>query len=315
MKTTRTLFDSIPDTVVITDTYGYILDFNRQTPFDHLKKGKKLTSFLPDCFEGDEGEFRIADRVYRRYTAKLDNGKNDTGFTVRLSDITEEARLDEQLKNRSRELAELERKLSESNAELTEFVMRVRELADYSEQLRIARVIHDDYGHALTELFVICQMCLTLKDTDPEKCRKLLLEGSEICRRATEEKRQTAFGSLKELLYDFAGKNAFQTEVTVTGTEPPFIKDKYELIGRICKEAYHNTLDHSLANRFYVKAEMDEEQVTLTLTDDGSFHGSFEKGFGLSAMENAVKASGGTIVFITEEGKGFTVRITWRRKS
>lgn len=139
MKTTRTLFDSIPDTVVITDTYGYILDFNRQTPFDHLKKGKKLTSFLPDCFEGDDGEFRIADRVYRRYTAKLDNGKNDTGFTVRLSDITEEARLDEQLKNRSRELAELERKLSESNAELTEFVMRVRELADYSEQLRIAR--------------------------------------------------------------------------------------------------------------------------------------------------------------------------------
>lgn len=40
MKTTRTLFDSIPDTVVITDTYGYILDFNRQTPFDHLKKAK-----------------------------------------------------------------------------------------------------------------------------------------------------------------------------------------------------------------------------------------------------------------------------------
>ena len=50
--------------------------------------------------------------------------------------------------------------------------------------------------------------------------------------------------------------------------------------------------------------------MTLTLTDDGSFHGTFEKGFGLSAMENAVKASGGTIDFITEEGKGFTVQIT-----
>ncbi|MBQ6183097.1 MAG: hypothetical protein IJK33_04340 [Clostridia bacterium] len=315
MKTTRTLFDSIPDTVVITDTYGYILDFNRKTPFDNLKKGKKLTSFLPDCFDGGEGEFRIADKVFRRYTAKLDNGKNDTGYTVRLSDITEEARLDEQLQHRSRELAELEHKLSESNAKLTEFVMRVKELADYSEQLRIARVIHDDYGHALTELFVICQMCLTLKDTAPERCRQLLHEGSEICRRATEEKRQNAFGSLSELLYDFAGKSAFPTEVTVAGEEPPFIKEKYELIGRICKEAYHNTLEHSLANRFYINAEMDEEQVTLTLTDDGSFHGTFEKGFGLSAMENAVKDSNGTIGFITEEGKGFTVRITWRRES
>ncbi len=313
MKTTRMLFDSIPDTVVITDTYGYILDFNRNTPFDHLKKGKKLTSFLPDCFDGGEGEFRIADKVFRRYTAKLDNGKNDTGYTVRLSDITEESRLDGQLRNRSRELAELESKLSESNAKLTEFVMRVKELSDYSEQLRIARVIHDDYGHALTELFVICQMCLTLKDTDPEKCRQLLHEGAKICRRATEEKRQTEFGSLKELLYDFAGKNAFPTEVTVEGDEPPFIKDKYGLIGMICKEAYHNTLAHSLAERFYIKAEADEEQVTLTLTDDGAFHGTFEKGFGLSAMENAVNASDGTADFITKEGKGFTVRITWRR--
>lgn len=313
MKTTRMLFDSIPDTVVITDTYGYILDFNRKTPFDSLKKGKKLTSYLPDCFEGGEGEFRAADRVYRRYTAKLDNGKNDTGYTVRLSDITEEARLDGQLRNRSRELSLLERELSESNAKLTEFVMRVKELSDYSEQLRIARVIHDDYGHALTELFVICQMCLQLKDTDPEKCGQLLREGSKICRRATEEKRQTEFGSLKELLYDFAGKNAFPTIVTVEGDEPPFIKDKYGLIGMICKEAYHNTLAHSLAERFYIKAEADEEQVTLTLTDDGAFHGTFEKGFGLSAMENAVNASGGTADFITEEGKGFTVRITWRR--
>ncbi len=314
MKDTRMLFESIPDTVIITDTYGYILDFNRKTPFEDLKKGKRLTSFITDCFEDSEGDFTISDRVYRRYTAKLDNGKNDTGFTVRLSDMTEEANLDEQLKKRSLELSELETRLSESNAELTDFVMRVKELADYSEQLRIARVIHDDYGHALTELFAICQMCLTLKDTDPEKCRQLLLEGSEICRKATEEKRKAEFSSLAELLYDFAGKSVLPAEVTVTGDEPSFIKEKYEIIGTVCKEAYHNTLDHSLAERFCISAEMAEEQVTLTLTDDGSFHGTFEKGFGLSAMENSVRASGGTVTFIAEEGKSFTVRATWRRE-
>ena len=41
MKSGRLLFDAIPDTVFITDTYGYILDFNRRAPFDQLKKGKK----------------------------------------------------------------------------------------------------------------------------------------------------------------------------------------------------------------------------------------------------------------------------------
>lgn len=313
MKKARTLFDSIPDTVVITDTYGYILDFNRKTPFDNLKKGKRLTSYLPDCFVGSEGEFRCKDKIYRRYTTKLDNGKNDTGFTVRLSDQTEEAHLDEQLKMRSRELAEIEADLYKSNEELTGYVMQVKALADYSEQLRIARLIHDDYGHAVTDIFTICQMCLNLKETDKERCRKLLLEGAELCRRVSEDKTKGGFASLSELLCDFSQKSTFPVEVIVKGSEPNFIKDKYELIEKICNEAYHNTLCHSLADRFFISAETDENRVKLILTDNGSFRGTFEKGFGLCAMESAVKASGGTVEFIAEKGKGFTIITEWRK--
>lgn len=315
MRSGRLLFDAIPDTVFITDTYGYILDFNRRAPFDQLKKGKKITKYLPDCFENAEGEFRLGDRVYRRYTTKLDNGKNDTGYTVRLSDMTEEAKLSEQLEKRKSELSELESRLSESNAELTDFVMRVKELSDYSEQLRVARIIHDDYGHALTELFVICQMCLKLKDTDPERCLSLLREGMDICARAKKEKEKTTFGSVEELLHDFASKSPFPVELYFEGKEPDFAKDKYDLIGRACREAYHNTLGHSLANRFFVTARMSENEISLLLSDDGVFRGTFEKGFGLSAMENAVLASDGNIDFIAEEGRGFTIRITWRKQS
>ena len=107
MDNIRTLFEAIPDTVIITDTYGYILDFNRSVPFEHLKKGKRLTAFLPDCFENSEGEYRCGGKVYKRYTAGIDNGSSHTGYTVRLSDMTAEMQLDEQLKSRSIELLEL----------------------------------------------------------------------------------------------------------------------------------------------------------------------------------------------------------------
>lgn len=76
-------------------------------PFEHLKKGKRLTAFLPDCFENSEGEYRCGGKVYKRYTAGIDNGSSHTGYTVRLSDMTAEMQLDEQLKSRSIELLEL----------------------------------------------------------------------------------------------------------------------------------------------------------------------------------------------------------------
>jgi len=312
MENVRKLFDAIPDTVIITDTYGYVLDFNRSFPLDGLKKGRKLTLFIPDCFGGGEGEFLSGDRVFRRYTAKINNGRNDTGYTVRLSDATEEARLTSQRRKRSAELAELAAELSESNAKLSEFVMRVKELSDYSEQLRLAKVIHDDYGHAITELHTICLMCMNLKDTDPERCARLLEEAKSICRRAEKERDKRKFDSLSGMLSDFAQKSAFPVETEIVGEEPPFIKDKYETIASVCGEAYHNTLSHSMADKFIIKALMDENTVKLILTDNGKFHGAFEKGFGLKTMEENVRASGGTVRFETENGKGFCTAVEWR---
>lgn len=191
--------------------------------------------------------------------------------------------------------------------------MRVRELADHTEQLRIAKAIHDGYGHAITELYTVCQMCLELKDSDPEKCRLLLLEGTEICRRASAEGFKTSFESISELLSYYAGKSTFPSEITIEGSEPEIIKDKYEVIGAACKEAFHNTLSHSMADKFLITLRMEGQHVTLILSDNGSFRGSFEKGFGLTNLENSVIYSGGTVRFSAEEGKGFTVIIEWRQ--
>ena len=312
MNNIRTIFSAIPDTFITTDSFGYILDFNRKQPFDDMKKGRKLTRFLPDCFEGSEGEFHFQNRVYRRYTTKITNGNNDSGFTVQLTDITEITSLNEQLKKKSEELKKIESELSESNTMLMDFVSKVRELSDYSEQLRIAKIIHDDYGHALTELYTICQMCLTLKDTDPEKCKALLREGAEICRSAEVQKLGKEYDSLASMLHDFLKKSTFPVEVKINGEEPPFIRAKYECIEKMCKEAYHNTLSHSMADKFFIEADMDNEEVILTFSDNGNFRGQFEKGFGLSSMESYVRSSGGTVDFTAEEGKGFMIRAIWR---
>ena len=90
------------------------------------------------------------------------------------------------------------------------------------------------------------------------------------------------------------------------------MKEKYETVSRILKEAYHNTMEHSLGDAREVKLEGCEGSFTLTIRDNGSFRGPVEKGFGLMAMEEYVNASGGEIRFLTEEGKGFGIVVTWR---
>lgn len=314
MEDVRKLFDSIPDTVIVTDTYGYVLDFNRAFPFADLKKGKKLTRFIPDCFTGDEGGFACKDKSFLRYTASISNGTDLTGYTVRLLDVTEKNAINAQIKKRSEELAKLAEDLSKSNARLSEFVERVRELSEYSEQLRLAGIIHDGYGHALTEVFTICQMCLSLRDSDPDRCVKLLSEGIDVCRRAGEDPSRRSYSSLKELLGDLCRGNAFPAELEIRGEEPAFMKERYRVVASVFKEAYHNTLSHSMADRFYAIAEMDPQSVVLTLYDNGNFSGPVEKGFGLRSLEERVAASNGETEFFAREGGGFCTRVTWRAR-
>ena len=231
---------------------------------------------------------------------------------MRLADITEEIRLMEQRRSRSRELAKLAEELVKSNEELTDFAIQVKELSDYEEQLRIAKNIHDGYGHAITELYTICRMCRDLKDTDPERCRKLLKDGEGICRAALSKKDEPEYESVSELFRNFAKYSVFPTELHIEGNEPPFLKEKYSLIRSILKEAYHNTLDHSLADRFIITADMNEECAVITFSDNGNYHGIFEKGFGLRTMEENVKAAAGKISFTAENGRGFSITVEWR---
>ena len=59
-------FRLLPDTVIITDVYWYILDFNHTNPFNCIKKGWSLTRVMPDCRALPSDRLRRGGRVYQR---------------------------------------------------------------------------------------------------------------------------------------------------------------------------------------------------------------------------------------------------------
>ena len=306
-------FHLLPDTVIITDVYWYILDFNRPGPFEGLKKGKTLSRYMPDCRDMTSGAYPFCGRVFQRGVSPVYTDGVQSGYLVYLVDITEREHLIGQRRRKSAELEALTRKQAQANAALEEYARRAKALTDYGERLRVARAIHDGAGHAITALNTISRMCLQLQASDAERFISLIDEGIAICHRSEKERDERRYATLREMLESFRDESPFPVDLVIAGEEPPFAAGLCDVILSVCKEAYHNTLSHSLADRLTIEARMAEDRLTLRIEDNGRFHGVLEKGFGLKTMEEKVRASGGTVRFEAEEGKGFAVAAEWRR--
>ena len=302
----------LPDTVIITDVYWYILDYNRPGPFEGLKKGKNLSRYMPDCRDMPCDVYACQGRVYQRSISNVSAEGIQGGHVVYLVDITEKERLVDQHRQRRVELDALTQKQMHANAELEEYARQVKMLTDYEEQLRIARTIHDGMGHAITALNTISQMCLELRDNDEEKYNGLIDDGIAICRRVEKDRTGSDYNSLAEMLEVFRSTSPFPIRLRITGKEPPFAAGLYDVILSVCREAYHNTLSHSMADQLDIQAHMTQGKLTLRITDNGHFHGVLEKGFGLKTMEENVHNSGGQVHFEAEEDKCFGIVAEWR---
>lgn len=304
----------LPDVVIITDLYWYILDYNRDFPGKKLRKGISLFRIIPDCKDPLEGRFHSDGRIFRRTTTPVYENEIRVGYVVYLVDITKKEMLMQQSLRKSAELEQLTKEQARANAELEEYLHQAEALVGYEEQLRIARNIHDEAGHAITELNTISQMCLQLRETDSGRYRELIRQGIDLCEKSAKEAEPIPYSSLQEMLESFQTGCAIPVELLFDGEEPSFTGKLYNVIRKTCEEAYHNTLSHSLADRILVKAHMTPEKLVLQIKDNGKFRGTLEKGFGLTTMEENIKASGGTVRFCAEENQGFEITAEWSEK-
>ena len=312
MNNYKTIFDSFPSPFFILDSFGYILKYNKRVDFKGIKKGKKLTDLIPDCLQNKEGKFVYNNIFFKRITKEIYDDELLINYAVVLIDVTEKESINNRKQEKQKELQVLANSLRESNQELENLLEEIKSLSDYAEQIRLARVIHDNYGHAITDLLMISNMCLESKNNNPKTYRQLIIEGEKIIDKILSPDQFEA-GSLKELLTSLSKISEFPIVITIIGEEPDFIKTQYKLIKKICKEAYHNTLDHSLGNQMFINLTMNEKDVILEIYDDGKWHGEFEKGFGLSSMEDNVVASKGKIDFVHQEGQGFKIIVMWSK--
>ncbi|MET0466657.1 MAG: ATP-binding protein [Chitinophagaceae bacterium] len=232
----------------------------------------------------------------------------DKGMTVLIKDVTREENLLEELRAQEEQMKiELE---------------QMSAMGAQHERHLLGQELHDN----VNQLLASANLFLTLISESPGRVAELLPYCRRSLRKAIEENRRIAHGlvssdaemeglidpvtQLCDTMLRPAGINVdlYTQSMDETRLHP---SAKLELY-RILQEHCTNIARHAKATRVSMRLNMDEDVLTVTITDNGvgtSFPDR-NNGVGLLNIERRAKNLGGHIDIITSPGNGFILTVS-----
>jgi signal transduction histidine kinase/ligand-binding sensor domain-containing protein len=204
-----------------------------------------------------------------------------------------------------------------------------QETALYRERARIARDIHDDLGATLTQISLLGKLAQQ-EVSDPDKTARNLEQIAALARsgvQAVDEivwtvtPRNDTVGHLLEYVGQYAvdtlGRVGIRCRVDFPEPLPelPLRADARHGLLLVLKEALTNVLKHAQAREVWIRASVADEQLVLSVEDDGqgfdgTAHASGQDG--LQNMQERMAELGGEWTVESLPGRGTRVRVTYR---
>ncbi len=209
----------------------------------------------------------------------------------------------------------------ESKARLEEAYKQLSETAVYEERNRIARDIHDNAGHSMTAVIMQTEAAKLLIDSNPEEAKAKIISANIQAKNALEQMRDSVHllagrrgaRSVKEQVEEILAQTMDGTGVNIRSdiSEAELSPEKARFITNSLKECLANGVRHGGANAFYVELSSYGENITLTVSDNGSgLKEDFKEGFGLKGIREKAAAFGGSVSIEGEEDEGCEIKIT-----
>ena len=213
---------------------------------------------------------------------------------------------------------------------LTRQLLRRVISAQEEERARISRELHDDTGQTLTAVQInLDRLNQILGATDPD-----VLEQSKKVQDLT----QDALASLRGIIADlrpgvldqlgllpaleWMAENTLQplginSVVEYTGLADRLPETLETILYRIAQEAVSNVARHSQAKNFRIQFEVNDDQINMELTDDGTGFNpllaaadpEFRSGLGLASMQERASLAGGKVVVESAPKRGTTIHV------
>ncbi len=206
--------------------------------------------------------------------------------------------------------------------------MQEREaLAIQEERNRMSGELHDHMGHAMASSLIQLQYIQKVMTKNPDKAQEKLTQiyghlnqSYEEIRRFVRESQavhvpQHSLGQLAKRIEEL--QQFMQLKLTVelsdTAATVNMRADQETHLLRMVQETMTNSLKHGKAQHLLVSIETEgrlgEQNIKITLADDGAGCIDLEPGFGLSSLKNRAVQLGGQLDFESMPAQGFKTTI------
>lgn len=210
--------------------------------------------------------------------------------------------------------------LDESKKELEAAYAVVAEVSVLEERQRIAKEIHDTAGHAVTTVIMQTEAAKLIIDKNPEQAKAKIIAANLQAKRALEELRNSVHllsgikenQTLKSALENVLHESSDGTDIVIRSSiEEIYVSPaKFRLLTGALKEGISNGLRHGGATAFWFELKAEEDKICFLLSDNGKgADENFAMGYGLSSMQERVKALGGELQTVYGEDDGFELQI------
>jgi two-component system sensor histidine kinase UhpB len=194
-------------------------------------------------------------------------------------------------------------------------------LVQEGERRRIARELHDEVGQTLTGVMLQVE---GLAGAIPDEHRDQLDELRETARQGTEEVRRIVRQLRPEALEDLGLRSALAALATAFGEQahvrverrledgPPLSEQQELVVYRIAQEALTNVARHAHASEVELRLQHADEQVILTVRDDGRGlpSGVLPTSHGILGMRERAMLIGAQLTITSPPNGGTEVRLS-----
>lgn len=198
--------------------------------------------------------------------------------------------------------------LAEKNLELQSAQQLLLAASRQTERTRIARNLHDLLGHHLTALTIQLQIASYHTDGEAKQqvdkslqLARLLL--SDV-REAVSSMRDGTDLNLRQLLQPVVENlpESLQIELDIP-TElsvSSILQAQHFLM--LVREAVSNTLKHAGASKLSIVARLEQQDLAVTITDNGKLVDNWQWGNGLTGMQERLAECGGSLTMSNNTG-------------
>lgn len=193
--------------------------------------------------------------------------------------------------------------------------------AQEQERKRLSRELHDDLGQALIAHMLRLQNLRAEIPAENESIKKeldgLITDTNQTIvkmRQLAQDIRPTMLDTLglRTTLQNHCREYSIRTGLPVTleiDEKLPELSDIYSItLYRFLQETLTNVIKHSKANHIWVELTLDEQEIGLTVQDNGKGFKledtSLIKGIGLTGLRERLMLVGGNLLITSAHGKG-----------